>query len=78
VKNVDLWMPRSASHDFDEDELNDSFVSCDEDDSDNEVWFTPPQSPSQMVDNSDDEMNDFEESLEHFEDEKAYLLFING
>lgn len=78
MKNLDLWMPRSASQDFDEDEPNDSYVSCDEDNSDDDVWFTPPQSPGQFLDSSDDEMNNFEESLENFEDEKAYSLFING
>jgi hypothetical protein len=62
---------------MDEDD-EESFISCsDSDDSDDEVWFTPPQSPNE-ISSSDDEMNAFEESLEHFEDEKEYALFIDG
>jgi hypothetical protein len=52
-------------------------LSCSDDDSDTEEFFTPPQSPSTPYD-SDDEVNVFEESLETFEDEKELVLFIEG
>lgn len=73
----DIWSMRTPSQDDDEDD-EESFISCsDSDDSDNDAWFTPPQSPNDIA-SSDDEMNTFEESLEHLEDEKAYALFIDG
>lgn len=76
MKVIDLWSVRTPSRDFEED-ADDSYLSCDSDDSDNDVWFTPPQSPSQ-IESSDDEMNAFEESLENVDVEKTYSLFVNG
>ncbi len=75
---------RSPTREFSEEEKDDeeeSYISCsDSEDSDNEVWYTPPQSPMELSTNSDDddEINAFEESLESFEDEKVYSLFIDG
>lgn len=76
MKNTDLWSIRTQSQDFEED-ADDSYLSCDSDDSSNDEWFTPPQSPCQ-IESSDDEMNAFEESLENVDDEKLFSLFVNG
>jgi hypothetical protein len=67
--------------------LEEAFLSCGSDESSDEEFFTPPQSPIRFKrsisdndddDDDDDDMNIFEESLEHFEDEKGYSLFIDG
>lgn len=78
-KVSDLWSLRSPSRDFQNEDDEESFVSCSDsdDDEDSDVWFTPPQSPTEMQ-SSDDEMNAFEESLENLEEEKTYSLFIEG
>lgn len=77
-KVTDLWSLRTPTRDEYSEEEDESYISCsDSDDSDSDVWFTPPQSPNEIV-SSDDEMNAFEESLENLEDEKAYALFIDG
>lgn len=55
----------------------DLYLSCSEDESDSEEFFTPPQSPGPASE-SDDDMNTFEESLENFEDEKMFSMFIEG
>lgn len=72
---MDLWAARSAAEDIDEDE---SYLSCDSDMSSDEEYFTPPQSPIKFDDSDDEDVNMFEESLEHLEDEKEYSLFIDG
>ncbi|KAG5684775.1 hypothetical protein PVAND_013988 [Polypedilum vanderplanki] len=81
AKKVDVWSMRNPSEDFDdENEEEETFLSCDSDlSSDEDEYFTPPQSPIlQNPDSSDEEMNVFEESLEHFDDEIEYSLYING
>lgn len=80
MQKVDLWSIRTQSDDWDEgddDNEDESYLSCDSDLSSDDEYFTPPQSPM-LFDSSDDEMNVFEESFEHFTDEKEYSLFING
>lgn len=76
MKVIDLWSVRTPSRDFEED-ADESYLSCDSDDSANDEWFTPPQSPRQ-IESSDDEMNAFEESLEYVNDLKIYSLFVDG
>ena len=54
-------------------------MSCDSDlSSDEDEFYTPPQSPVKFDDSDDEDVNMFEESLEHLEDEKEYTLYING
>lgn len=78
-KAVDLWSMRNPSEDYDDDENEDLYLSAESDLSSDEEYFTPPQSPTaNYFDSSDEEMNVFEESLEHLEDEKEYSLFIKG
>lgn len=71
-QKVDLWSHR-INQDFEDEDL---FLSCSEDESEPDMFYTPPQSPTPF--DSDDEMNIFEESLENFEDEKSFALFIEG
>jgi hypothetical protein len=83
AKKVDLWSMRNPSEEFEDEnepEEEESYLSCESDlSSDEDEYFTPPQSPVlQRLDSSDEEMNVFEESLEHLEDEKEYSLFIYG
>lgn len=74
---VDMWASRTIE-DLDDDN-DESYLSCDSDmSSDDEEFFTPPQSPVKFVDSDDEDVNMFEESLEHLEDEKEYTLYING
>jgi hypothetical protein len=54
------------------------FLSCSDSDSDDEKFFTPPTSPLPLFSDDDDDMNAFEESLESFEIEKEFQLFIEG
>lgn len=76
AEKFDLWAPRT-SQSMDDDEDEDMFLSCSEDGSDDSVYYTPPsQSPIHF--DSDDDMNIFEESLENFEEEKGFTLFIHG
>lgn len=76
-KTVDMWSARTAEDlDDDDDEL---YLSCDSDmSSDDEEFFTPPQSPVKFDDSDDEDVNMFEESLEHLEEEKEFTLYING
>jgi hypothetical protein len=70
-----MWSARTEE-DPDDDEL---YLSCDSDaPSDDEEFFTPPQSPVKFDDSDDEDVNMFEESLEHLEEEKEYTLYING
>ncbi|KAL7030023.1 hypothetical protein ACKWTF_006483 [Chironomus riparius] len=78
-KTVDIWASR-ATEDLDDDDNDESYLSCDSDmssDNDDE-YFTPPQSPVKFDDSDDEDVNMFEQSLEHLEDEKEYTLYING
>lgn len=78
MKKLDLWTARTPTEEELDDEAEDSYISCGSDiSSDDDEWYTPPQSPNRF-DSSDDEMNVFEESLESFEEEKGYSLFIEG
>lgn len=70
-QKIDLWAHRLTQMSDDED----LYLSCSEDESDSEEFFTPPQSPGPASE-SDDDMNTFEESLENFEDEKMFSMFI--
>jgi ankyrin repeat and LEM domain-containing protein 2 len=69
---VDVWARRIPQDD------EDLYLSCSDSDSDDEKFFTPPSSPSRFFSDDDDDMNEFEESLENFEDEKDFQLFIEG
>lgn len=76
----DLWSFRSNNNESikstsDDENDDESFVSCSDDESDE--YFTPPQSPINM-DSDDEEKNVFEESLDKFEDQKEFCLFIRG
>lgn len=78
--HCDLWSHRSGMNDsiksISDDEDDEAFESCSDDESDE--YFTPPQTPIPF-DSDDDEMNNiFEESLENFEDQKEFNLFIKG
>lgn len=70
---VDLWAPRSSQA-YDDEDL---FLSCSDSDSESDEYLTPPQSPTKF-DSDDDDMNAFEESLDSFEQEKDFILFIKG
>lgn len=72
-QKIDLWAHRMNQASDDDDQ----FLSCSDDESVSEEFFTPPQSPVPQSD-SDDDMNAFEESLENFEDEKISSLYIEG
>lgn len=76
----DMWSFRITTNDTiksisDDEEEDEAFESCSDDDSDE--YFTPPQSPP-PVDSDDEEKNVFEESLDKFEDQKEFCLFIKG
>ena len=75
---VDLWSARinQSSEDDEDDEKYFSFSDDDSKGSDEE-FFTPPQSP-RCSDSDDEDILMFEESLENFEDEKGFSLFIEG
>ena len=74
----DMWSPRIRTEDPDDDN-DESYLSCDSElSSDDEEFFTPPQSPFKFDDSDDEDVNMFEESLEHLEEEKEYTLYING
>lgn len=74
---VDMWSARSAAEE-NEDDDDESFLSCDSDVSSDDEYHTPPQSPIKFDDTDDEDMNMFEESLEHLENEKEYSLYIYG
>lgn len=59
-----------------DDEDDEAFESCSDDESDE--YFTPPQTPIPFDSDDDDMNNIFEESLENFEDQKEFNLFIKG
>lgn len=69
---IDLWSHRVTQED------EDVFLSCSDDDSDNDNFYTPPTSPTRFYSDDEDDMNAFEESLESFEDEKDFQMFIEG
>jgi hypothetical protein len=76
-----MWSHRSTMNDtiksISDDEDDEAFESCSDDES--EDYYTPPQSPIQFdSDDEDDEKNVFEESLDNFEDQKEFNLFIKG
>lgn len=72
---IDLWSARFNSEASDEED----FFSCSDEDSDSsdEEFFTPPQSP-RPFDSDDDDIMAFEESLDNFDEEKGFSLFIEG
>lgn len=80
MKNINLWAARTNSIGSD-DELDDDddsmFLSCSDSSDSDEEFFTPPTSPVRDLTDSDDEMNVFEESFEHLDEEKGFKLFIN-
>jgi hypothetical protein len=71
LQSVDIWSARAQVPD----DSDDLYISCSDSESDN--YFTPPQSPINF-DSDDDDMNVFEESLDTFEEEKRFSLFIEG
>jgi hypothetical protein len=73
---IDIWSRRIP---LDDDDDGDLYLSCSDNDSEDEIFYTPPSSPSKFYSEDDDDMNDdFEESLETFEDEDQFQLFIEG
>jgi hypothetical protein len=75
----DLWNHRGGMNDslksVSDDDDDEAFESCSDDES--EEYYTPPQSPLHF-DSDDDDKNVFEESLENFEEQKEFNLFIKG
>lgn len=71
---VDVWACRIPL-DSDNEDL---YLSCSDNDSEDDEFFTPPSSPSKFYSDDDDMNDDFEESLENFEDEDQFQLFIEG
>lgn len=76
-----MWSFRNANNETiksisDEEDDDEAFESCSDDESE---YFTPPQSPIHLDSDDDDEdKNVFEESLDKFEDQKEFCLFIKG
>lgn len=80
ANSFDMWSFRNTGNESiksnsDDEEEDEAFLSCSDDDSDE--YFTPPQSPI-LIDSDDEEKNVFEESLDKFEDQKEFCLFIKG
>lgn len=75
-----MWTHRSSANNdlsksFSDNEDDEAFESCSDDDSDE--YYTPPQSPLPYSSDDDDKI-EFEESMENFEDQKEFNLFIKG